>query len=275
MTSTRRPWSREETLLALNLYCRIPFGRQHSKAEEVIELATAIGRTPGSVAMKLNNLTSLDPDEQARGVKGLSGASRLNRDVWDDLHQNWECVAAESESLWERIVAQNKTLSLPATGEMIGGKALNDDIPSSTWTGITEDTQTVTVRLAQSFFRRTVLAAYVGRCCISGIPIQELLVASHILPWAAYPEQRINPCNGLCLSRLHDAAFDRGLITFDEHYRLVLSKKIKDHLTNESIRLNFTIHEGEMLQLPEKFYPDKHFLSHHRESIYCSGVASK
>lgn len=268
MSSTRKPWSREETLLALNLYCRIPFGRQHSRAKEVIELATAIGRTPGSVAMKLNNFTSLDPEEQARGVKGLPGASKLDREVWDGLHQNWENVAAESEALWEQIVAPRNPL-LPPTAGTTGGDIVNNEPPSPTWTGVTEGTRAVTVRLAQGFFRRTVLAAYVGRCCISGIPIEELLVASHILPWAEYPEQRINPCNGLCLSRLHDSAFDKGLITFDDDNRLILSKKIKDHLTNESVHLNFAVHEGKKLRLPEKFYPDKKFLSHHREFIFC------
>jgi putative restriction endonuclease len=209
MSSTRKAWSREEALLALNLYCRIPFGRQHSKAAEVIGLATAIGRTPGSVAMKLNNFTSLDPEEQARGVKGLPGASKSDQKIWDELHQNWEHVAAESEFLWGKIVEQKSQHSLVLVEE-ITEKVPNDPIQSSTWLGITEGTRTATVRLAQGFFRRTVLSAYLGRCCISGIPIPELLIASHILPWADYPEQRTNPCNGLCLSRLHDTAFDRG-----------------------------------------------------------------
>lgn len=268
MTSPRKGWTREETLLALNLYCRIPFGRQHSRASEVIELAAAIGRTSGSVAMKLNNFTSLDPDERARGVRGLSGASKLDRDVWDDLHRNWEKVAAESELLWAQMVEQNNNLPPPITRESIREKLLEEEIQSSTWLGATEGTRTTTVRLAQGFFRRTVLTAYLGRCCISGIPIQEFLVASHILPWADFPEQRINPCNGICLSRLHDVAFDKGLITFDEQYRLVLSRRIKNYMATESVRLNFAIHEGKRLQLPEKFLPDKKFLSHHQECIF-------
>ncbi len=134
---------------------------------------------------------------------------------------------------------------------------------------MTESKKLTSVRLAQGFFRRTVIAAYLGRCCISGNPIQELLVASHILPWADYPEHRVNPRNGLCLSRLHDAAFDRGLITFDEKYRLVLSKRIKDYLTSEAVRLNFGTFEGERLVLPEKFLPDNVFLLYHRERIFC------
>lgn len=94
----------------MNLYCRIPFGRQHSHAPEIIDLAQVLGRTPGSVAMKLNNLTSLDPEEQARGIKGLPGASKLDRQIWDDFHKNWEEMAAESELLWRKIF-QNQDLS--------------------------------------------------------------------------------------------------------------------------------------------------------------------
>lgn len=221
--------------------------------------------------MKLNNFTSLDPEEQARGVRGLAGASKLDREIWDDLHRNWEQVATESEFLWGQIVERKEIVPHLVMGENIDEYVLNDEVQSSAWFGITEGTRTTTVRLAQGFFRRTVLAAYLGRCCISGIPIPELLIASHILPWADYPEQRINPCNGLCLSRLHDTAFDRGLLTFDEQYRLVLSKKIKDYMTAESVRHNFVIHEGAQIKLPEKFYPDKTFLSHHRECIFNAG----
>jgi len=113
-----------------------------------------------------------------------------------------------------------------------------------------------------------VLAAYQDQCCVSGNPLTELLVASHILPWATHPEHRVNPRNGLSLSRLHDAAFDRGLVTFDEDYRLVVSKRIRSHFTNEAVRDNFARYEGRPLRFPEKFYPDRLFLSGHRELIF-------
>lgn len=243
----------------MNLYCRIPFGRQHSKALEVIELAQALGRTPGSVAMKLNNLTSLDPEEKARGVTGLAGASRLDQDVWNDFHADWEGMAAKSEHLWQSTFAERESAQSQASGTQ-----LPQDVP----VGTTEGTRTVRVRLAQSFFRRAILSAYEGRCCISEIPIPELLVASHILPWADFPYQRVNPSNGLCLSRLHDTAFDKGFVTFDEGYRLVVSRRIKDCLPNQAIRVNFSVYEGKPLRLPEKFFPGQAFLAHHRENIF-------
>jgi predicted restriction endonuclease len=268
MPTIRKPWDRTELLLAMNLYCRIPFGRQHSHTPEVIDLANVLGRTPGSVAMKLNNLTSLDPDEQARGIKGLLGASKLDRQIWDDFHKNWEEMAAESELLWRKIV-QNQDLprSLEKIAEPLEEKTFSDDgfkLPK----GPTESIRTQKVRLGQGFFRRTVLAIYIGRCCISDIPMSELLIASHILPWAVFPGERTNPCNGLCLSRLHDAAFDEGLITFDEDYRLVLSQRLKDYFPNESLQINFSSYEGKPLRMPEKFFPNKKFLAHHQEHIF-------
>jgi len=249
----RKPWNRGELLLVMNLYCRIPFGRQHSRAPEVIELAIVLGRTPGSVAMKLNNLTSLDPEELARGVKGLPGASQLDRRVWNEFHEDWERLAIESEQLRQQVIptAQRSSDDLNADNE-----------------GPTETERTVKVRLAQSFFRRTVLTVYQDQCCISGNPIPELLVASHILPWASHPQHRVNPRNGLCLSRLHDGAFDQGLIAFDDDYRPLLSRRIRDHLSHQAIRDNFVCYEGKPLKLPEKFYPDRRFLAGHRERLF-------
>ncbi|MFZ1827256.1 MAG: HNH endonuclease [Candidatus Competibacteraceae bacterium] len=268
MTAIRKLWNRTELLLAMNLYCHIPFGRQHSRAPEVIELAKVLKRTPSSVAMKLNNFTSLDPEERVRGIKGLPGASRLDQKIWDEFHANWEEMAAESELLWKKIVEnQSIPLSLERSVNLIDDKEFFKEIIKLP-TGPTESIRTQKVRLAQGFFRRTVLAAYLGKCCISGIPIPELLIASHIVPWALFPEQRTNPCNGLCLSRLHDAAFDAGLITFDENYRLILSQKLKNHFPNESLQLNFSFYEGKPFHMPEKFFPDIKLLSHHREYIF-------
>jgi hypothetical protein len=244
-------WTRDQLLLALNLYYRIPFGRQHKSAPEVIELAKAIGRTPSAVAMKLNNFTAIDPSERGR-VKGLPGASERDRRVWTEFHADAVPMAAESEALW------NATVNPPGAAS----RRLDDP---EVFDGPTEARRTATVRRAQSFFRRTVLAAYDRRCCISGIALGELLVASHIVPWADSAPDRVNPANGLCLSRLHDGAFDQGLVTFDEQRRLVLGKRLRDHVDNEVLRGAFVRFEGAPLRLPSRFIPDERFLAYHRE----------
>lgn len=75
-------WTRAQVLAALHLYVQLPFGQLHSKNARIQQLAHWLGRTPGSVAMKLSNLASLDPQITGTGRVGLPGASKLDRDVW-------------------------------------------------------------------------------------------------------------------------------------------------------------------------------------------------
>lgn len=255
----RRDWTRDELLLAMNLYCQLPFGRLHKSNPDVIALAKAIGRTPSSAAMKLGNLASLDPAHRERGVKGLSGASAADRAIWQEFHEDWDRLSVESESLRERF-----ELTLPRESS---GAA--DEEAEQTFRGSTEGTRNVKVRLAQRFFRQSVLASYESRCCVTEIALPQLLIASHILPWSDFPQHRADPRNGLCLSRLHDAAFDRGLITFDAEFRLVLSPELREATTNAVLNSSFLAFAGAALRLPEKFRPDPAFLERHRAEVFC------
>ena len=98
--------------------------------------------------------------------------------------------------------------------------------------------------------------------------MRELLVASHILPWSDYPEERLNVRNGICLSCLHDAAFDGHLISFDERLGLVLSSRLKQAPPHSAVAESFGTYEGEPLNLPEDAVaPDLAFLAQHRAEI--------
>ena len=124
-------------------------------------------------------------------------------------------------------------------------------------------------RRGQECFRVTVLNNFGGRCGVSGLAVRELLVASHILPWGTHPEHRLNVRNGLCLSRLHDAAFDRGLITFDAGLRMILSPRLHESLGQRCVAENFGVHAGEVLHLPDDAIPpDEEFLAYHRDGIF-------
>jgi hypothetical protein len=252
----RKGWTHDELLLAMNLYCKLPFGQLRHGNADVIRLASVLNRTPSSVSMKLCNFASFDPALQARGVKGLTGASRADKAVWDEFHADWETLGQQSEAL-----AEEHTPEAP--------KVLREiKPPAAPFDGPTEAQRTVRVRLAQTFFRQTVLASYASRCCITANPVPQLLIASHILPWGKHPKERINPRNGLCLARTHDAAFDAGLITLDDQWRLVLSKRLRDYLPNETLEENFKAYEGKAIQLPEKFQPDGEFMRRHREEVF-------
>ena len=132
----------------------------------------------------------------------------------------------------------------------------------------TEATATVRVRTAQSFFRKVVLAAYQWRCCVTGNPVPELLIASHILPWSEFPKERVNPSNGLCLAANFDRAFDQGLIAFGEDTKLVLSSELRAHLPDKAIEREFLSMEGAPLRMPERFPPVGEFLEYHRRKIF-------
>jgi putative restriction endonuclease len=114
-----------------------------------------------------------------------------------------------------------------------------------------------------------ILNAFDGRCCVTGIGVRELLVASHILPWGKFPAERLNPQNGLCLSRLHDAAFDCGLIAFDADCRLLVSRALKRHLPQPALEENFLAYEGRPLSPPaDAPEPNRDFLRYHRKNIF-------
>jgi HNH endonuclease len=79
----------------------------------------------------------------------------------------------------------------------------------------TEAERLVIQRIGQDVFRDALMDYWGGRCPLTGINEPGLLRASHIVPWAnCTDEQRLDVHNGLLLSALWDAAFDRGLISF-------------------------------------------------------------
>ncbi len=260
-------WNRDELLVVLNVYQKLPFGQFDQNQKVVQQLAEKMGRTNSSVAMKLINLASLDPVLQARGIKGLSGASELDREMWDEFKKDRIELASVSEeklrSLFDAKPGDDLDIIKNVGVKVRKTKTLQQP------KGDTETEAQVMVRRGQQFFRQMVLNAYDGRCCITGLPVRELLIASHILPWGAFPNERLNHRNGLALSRLHDGAFDRGLMTLDEELRVVLSKNLKAALPNQAVKISFAAYEGQRINLPvESEPPDEMFLMYHRENIF-------
>lgn len=244
--STR--WTREEALKALSLYCVLPFGRFHKANPDVIALARDLGRTPGSISLKLCNFASFDPYHKARGVAGMTGASRLDREIWNEYYGHWDELA--------------KALPLtPRADEEPVPKLI---IPE----GPTTQERVLRVRRGQQFFRRAVLSAYDDRRCITGIADPALLRASHIVPWSASEEHRLNPCNGLCLNALHDAAFDGGLLTLDEKLRVVLSPRLARKMPMPVFEEYFQRYGGREIRRPERFLPDEKCLQVHRTTLF-------
>lgn len=104
---------------------------------------------------------------------------------------------------------------------------------------------------------------------VTGLAVRELLVASHILPWSSHTAERLNVRNGLSLSRLHDAAFDCGLIAFDDSLCLLLSPHLKSQLPKRAVAEAFGAYEGCQLNLPnDAVLPELGFLTTHRTMIF-------
>ena len=181
--------------------------------------------------------------------------------MWNEFQSNTLDLGEESEQLLHDLFTKDgekKWISLCVTKCKI--------VPPS---GPTEIQTTIKARRGQQFFRQAILRAYGISCCISGINVPRLLVASHIKPWGDFPDDRLNPRNGLCLSNLHDAAFDSGLITLDEQLNVILSRRLKSYFPQPTLEQNFILFEGIPIRLPEKLAePDPQFLFHHRKHIF-------
>lgn len=262
MAEKSNNWSREQLLVAFNLYCRLPFGKLHARNLEIMRFAELIGRTPSALAMKLTNIASLDPAITSTGRSGLPGSSKADRAMWDEMQQDWERFALESQATVDGLTGTPRLTAEQSVAEY--GPEITDAINYSA----ENKSALVQVRVGQSFFRQSVLSAYQGRCCITGLSDSRLLVASHIIPWSADNRNRLNPRNGLCLSALHDKAFDQGLITLTDDFKIKTSRELnaleRSHFADDWL-LGL---EGRPIELPEKFQPLREFIDWHRRNVF-------
>ena len=252
-------WTRHELLAALYLYCQLSFGSIHSDNPEVIRYANAIGRSPSSLAMRLANIASIDPVITSSGRKGLrGGVSRDLRILWDYMNGDWYVFVAESLQALDELGIVTESTNVLQEGEDNAA-----DHPGENYVIQT------TARRGQDFFRSTVLSAYNQRCCITGLSIPGLLIASHIIPWRIDVQNRLNPKNGLLLSVLHDQAFDKGMITISNDYKLIVSPLVLSTFADDAFFSSTVIaYQGWPIRLPEKFMPDREFLAYHRKHIF-------
>jgi putative restriction endonuclease len=256
MNAGRNLWTKEELILALNLYLKLPFGKLHSRTPEIIHLAKLLGRTPGSIAMRLNNFAAVDPYHQQRGIGGLPGGAKQVQPIWDEFINNKDELLFESERILaekESSTIENKYQNVLAGTEHLKGEYKMREVKT---------------RVNQNVFRQIVLANYNNKCAITGIDIPELLVASHIIPWSVNEQERLNPENGICLSPLYDRAFDKGLIGINGKHEIVLSSALKKKSKSPYYHQQFSFVDGTKLLLPQKYYPKKEFLEFHMDSVF-------
>lgn len=171
---------------------------------------------------------------------------------------NWEMLSFEAEE----ILARKKGVSLE---KMLGIEEEFSDIPLGKYRNIK-----MKQRVGQYFFRTAILNSYANRCCITGINEPKLLIASHIKPWKVSDEktERTNPRNGLCLNALHDKAFDKGLITINNNYEIIISSQLKNANMDQTTKDWFMMYDHKEIIRPDKFLPDRKFIEYHNDVIF-------
>lgn len=180
----------------------------------------------------------------------------MDEEIWNEFNENWEQLAFESEE----VIAKFKNEPIEKTTEID-----LDNLP----VGL-ERERLVKTRVNQSFFRSTILTSYNQKCCITGLSVPELLIASHIKPWSKDEQNRTNPQNGLCLNALHDKAFDKGYLTITTDYKVKISTYFGDFDGTDVNNYLFTHYNNLKISLPEKFLPKREFLEYHQKNIFKS-----
>lgn len=118
---------------------------------------------------------------------------------------------------------------------------------------------------AQQIFAKKIKTIYNFKCAVTGISTSDFLVASHIIPWSIRQDVRLDPQNGICLSTFFNTAFDKGYITFDDKYSLVISSEIQKDV---NLYKYFKKYEGKTIFTPEKLPPKQEYIKWHRNNLF-------
>ena len=246
-------WTREETIVAFSIYCKIPFKNSSKTHPMIIKYANILGRSPSALNMKVGNIGRLDSTLKEQGIIGLLHGAKMEEDVWNEFYGNPELLAFESE----KIIAQLSNQSIEVS---TGIKT--DDLPKGTERDII-----IKQRINQSFFRSTVLSAYNFHCCISGVNVTELLEACHIVDWSQDERNRINPQNGLCMNSFFHKAYDKYLLGITPDMRIVVSEELLSGSIDTSFLDYLKTLNGRKILLPDKFLPQKELLAIHHDKF--------
>lgn len=199
-----KKWSREETILAYDLYSRIPFGKIGKTNPDIIKLAKLLGRTPDAVGFKLSNLAHFDPALQERNVIGMSHTSKLDREIFAEFTNDGLELANEAQRIRAKLTNTEVTA-------LIGAEDLVS-IPEGSYREAILKT-----RVGQYYFRMSVLSAYNNKCCVTGISQKELLIEYSYEVATSGNSRKIAGGNKTTAGTWLLALTDRRLILLNRH----------------------------------------------------------
>ncbi len=241
-----RKWSDSETLFLFKVFLTEPSKNLNSGSPLVMELSEKLSRTPGSIHRKLEDIRSNDPGYIARGRKPTNCAV-LVKEIWANLAEDHSATLSKMNNAYLQYCEDSVEVGAMLIDEINPGI----DIPYMS-----------SYRSGQPMFRLLVASNFDRRCCITGISMPELLVASHIKPWAeSTPMEKTDPRNGLYLNRLHDGLFDRFLMTLDEDMRIVYSDRVRDCMDEDVFESFFGKSEHARIRRPSRYEFDDSFMS--------------
>lgn len=168
----------------------------------------------------------LSADTEGRYLVGTSHRG-VGRELSEELqiapitHDGFDCFIAPSSSDLFRIIGRIWSLARSLPNEPLAEfERLLKEEPSTT-----EVERLRKERIGQNVFRSALMDYWEKSCAVTGVKNPTLLRASHIVPWATCEtdKERLNVHNGLLLVATLDAAFDAGLVSFDDDGRILIS----------------------------------------------------
>ena len=247
-------WTYQETQMAFALYYLIPSNEIDKRDADVWRLSEGLGRTPRSVAMKLWNIAAHDEQRIDQGKAGLRHGSALDAKMWEDYREQGD------DFVWMGIEMLDSLLSQD-------GLSPNVQYATASLREGGDRVVQAKQRINQEYFKNCLLQNYGSQCCLTGLRIIDLLVASHIKPWAVCSDgfEKIDPRNGLLLNSFHDKAFDRGLITLSKDMRIIVSKTVLHDDPND---MWLWAYNGCIIDLPSCNLPAAEFIEYHQDCVF-------
>lgn len=234
-------WTKDQEIVALYLYCIIPFNKVNNSNQQIAFMADLIGRpNANSLKAKIGNFGCFDSNLAA---SGLGHSSHLDEIVWNEYNGRWQDLEIDALRLIEKYQSVRRDLNI--------------EIP---FIPVGRDREIVIKqRTNQYLFRNMVLSAYNNSCCITGLARPELIEACHIVSWCDDEQNRLNPCNGLAMNTLFHKAYDKYYLGIKPDLTIVISDRLYDGLSNvgkdRTYKL-FNPYNGVPIILPRKFKPD-------------------
>lgn len=241
-------WTRDQEIVALYLYCMIPFNKVNRSNPKIAEMASLIGRpNANSLKAKIGNFGKFDVNLSA---VGLGHTSHLDEEIWNEFNGRWQELEVQALELIEKF--QRET---------------NQTQPEIPYIPIGIERETVVKqRMNQNLFRNMVLSAYDNTCCITRIARPELIEACHIIDWKDDVRNRLNPCNGMAMNSLFHRAYDKFLIGISPDLKVEVSDRMYEGLRGEEkdkTRSFFNSYNGVKIVSPRKFKPNFEFIEEH------------